>query len=345
MPYAPIDDIPDIETSGVHIKKLDAAMASVVENVRFALIKPSNLKSHSKDDKELVQLLQDLLLVFLTTHESIRVLLRRAYRRGEYPVVADAVSLVREQVEKIFTIALLLQNPPQWIKIYLRSDYRRHYEEWLLRKEELGHLPRHQNYLHNLYPAFLEQIRTPVASVRVGPEILVSRFAERALKYDWDNPGGPKPAWFTRRMKMRAPKDRRSVNGYLTEYFEFPTPGRAASKITNALRRTFLYRWHKEYKYLCAYTHVALGKISLQTLAELKHRDAAEMAKDVGEKQAERALFTSYAATATACALAIVSVHSDYGAKAELREFWEELAGASLLVSPFWNMYIKRILS
>jgi hypothetical protein len=68
------------------------------------------------------------------------------------------------------------------------------------------------------------------------------------------------------------------------------------------------------------------------------------MVETIGKKQAERALFISYAATASACALVIDSVGRDYGAKAELREFWEELANASLLIRPFWNMYVRDIL-
>jgi hypothetical protein len=59
----------------------------------------------------------------------------------------------------------------------------------------------------------------------------------------------------------------------------------------------------------------------------------------------ERALFASWAATASACALAIDRVQNDYGAKAQLMEFWVELSEASLLCRPFWNMYVRDLLS
>jgi hypothetical protein len=59
----------------------------------------------------------------------------------------------------------------------------------------------------------------------------------------------------------------------------------------------------------------------------------------------QRALFTSYAATASASAFVVDNVRNSFGAKAELREFWEELATSSFLCKPFWTMYVEKILA
>lgn len=180
MPFDPVEDIPDIETKSVHIRTMDLAMKSVVNNARFAL-KATNLRRSSKD-KDLVRLLRDHLSLYTTAHRSIRILLRYAYRNKDYPVISG---------------------------------------------------------------------------------------------------------------------------------------------------------------YLCDYSHIAMRKMLIQSMAEFKHMQMAEKVKTIAKQQAERALFTSYAAIASACALVVVNVKNDHGAKAELREFWQGLAGTSLICKAYWNIYIK----
>lgn len=334
MPFDPVEDIPDLETKGVHIKKMDRAMNSLVNNTRFAL-KSKNLRRKSKDDKDLVRLLSDHLALYTTCHKSIRILLRYAYRNKDYPVISDATSLVREQVEKVFSFAAWLQNPSKYIRLYLRHDYRKYYEEWLLLKSEFGGIRRYHQYLHEEYPAFLAGIRKPAARMRLGPEILVSTFAERVLIYYWNNPTAKNPSWF---------KHRKSMRNYLSNYFDFPTPGLIAKAIKNKNQKRFLYRWNKDYRHLCDYTHVAMRKMLIQSMSEFKHMEIAEKVRTIAEKQAERTLFTSYAATASACTLVIIRIKNDYGVQAELRDFWQELAGASLICKAYWNIYIKEVL-
>lgn len=98
-------------------------------------------------------LMADLLRQFLGTHKSIRLLMKS---REENPSsLADAMSLAREQVEKVYAVALLLEEPERWTKRYLRDAWRKSYERHLIDAHErhallryAEHLDQHSNALH-----------------------------------------------------------------------------------------------------------------------------------------------------------------------------------------------------
>jgi hypothetical protein len=164
----------------------------------------------------------------------------------------------------------------------------------------------------------------------------VSKLAERVVKYYFNNPGGPKPTWLKRKG---------SVRDYLRDYFEFPTPGKAAGNIESPDVKSFLYRWHKEYQYLCEYSHVSLGKMVLQTMSGFKDVRSAEKVETLGTKHAERAMFISYTAAASSCAQITKLLSESYGETDQLRSFWDQLQNSSLLSKALWEMHIKNLLS
>jgi hypothetical protein len=63
-------------------------------------------------------LMADMLRQFIGTHESIRLVMknRETNPRG----MADAMSLAREHIEKIYVVALLLENPEPWTERYVK---------------------------------------------------------------------------------------------------------------------------------------------------------------------------------------------------------------------------------
>ncbi len=44
----------------------------------------------------------------------------------------DAMSLAPEQIEKVYSVALLLEDPQKWTIRYVKEDCRKHYEHYLL---------------------------------------------------------------------------------------------------------------------------------------------------------------------------------------------------------------------
>ncbi|MBC7931985.1 MAG: hypothetical protein H7Z38_15615 [Rubrivivax sp.] len=346
MPYGPVEDIPGIETSRVNIKKLDPFLYSAIESTRFALRHRYNFKKRTDQESELITILRIQLSLYSITHRSIRILLRRAYRDNDKTLIGDAASLVREQIEKIFTIALILDNPVKWMRQYLRSSWRTEYMEFLLESEEHGSNPRYEEHLKERYPEHLKRGQRPPVPGR-KTETVVSDFAKRTMKYNWDNPSGPEPQWFRKVMsKIKNPRKRsQRVRDYVRNYFEFPTPGRAAGIIKDMDLRQFLFRWHKEYSHVCQYSHVALGKMILPVMSEFKDIEHAEKVKIYGQLIATRVLFTSHTAAATACALVVHALINTCGAKSEVEEYWKELYERSLPSKALWNMYIKDLLA
>lgn len=335
MPYEPVEDIPNIEKVAISARKSDELMWSVINSTRFALNDPSNLKNPSYYNRELSGLLRDQLLMFSITHASIREIVKAAYRKKYYPVIGDTLSLSREQVEKVFIIASLLNDPNKAFWQYLRATWKTEYEGFLLQTEEQAENQRFDKFLSETLPQRLENMRRPRTS-KGRRETLVSKFAERVLKFNWENPGARNPPWFKRKG---------GIQGYIRNYFEFASPGRSARNIKDPALRRLLYRWHKEYTFLSQYTHVTAGKMVFSNIHQQKGMNIQERIADYGEKLAIRAVHTSYTAAATSCAIALNGVSNTYGAKDELKEFWAQLIGFSLLSKALWKLHVKDLLA
>jgi len=68
--------------------------------------------------------------MFSITHYSIREVVRAAEKHKQYALMGDALSLAREQVEKVFIIAALLDDPNRAFKQFLRSSWKNEYEKF-----------------------------------------------------------------------------------------------------------------------------------------------------------------------------------------------------------------------
>lgn len=339
MAYEAVEDIPDIESLRVDFRKLNPLMRDVLITTKTALGHRYNFKRTPDDESELLNFLKHQLDIYGSTHNSIHALLRFAIRRKYYGAVADAASLVREQIEKVFIIALVLSDPHRWIKQALRGSFRTDYEEYLLKLNELGDSPRWQKRLREEYPQLFEKLQRHPTS-RTRRETIISDYARRVLDYNWNNPRGVNPPWFKPIRRMRV----RNVREYLRYYFEFPTPGKAAGYIRSRGLRRFLYRWHKDYSYICQYSHVALGKAILPVMGRSRDLRIIEKTENYSQNLMERIIFTSFTSAASACTLIILKQRDSYGAKSYLIEFWKQLYESSLHSKAIWNIYPKKYL-
>jgi hypothetical protein len=329
-----------MEKLRVDFRKLNPLMYEILTNLGIALNHRHNFKKTPKDESELLNFLKHQLIIYGSTHNSIHTLIKHAIRQRYLPAVADAASLVREQIEKVFIIALVLSDPHHWIKQALRGSFRTDYEDYLLQLDEHSNNPRYQEFLLNEYPKYFEKLQRFPRS-RGRKETIISDYSRRVLEYNWENPRGRNPPWFKPIPRVKV----RNVREYIKYYFEFPTPGKAATLITNKEIRKFLFRWHKDYSYICQYSHVAMGKSLLPVLNRIKHRDVAIQTKDIARNLMERIIIMSFTSTASSCTFIVSKLRDSYGAKPLLKEFWAELDAFALLSRAYWNMYPKKILS
>ncbi|MFL6209834.1 MAG: hypothetical protein ACJ74W_13340 [Pyrinomonadaceae bacterium] len=334
MRFPPVEDIPDIDTTSININKLDRQMNELIQDVRFAVTHDHNLRRRCR---ELSSSLDDLLVQHLHTHESMRILLRRAYRQADYPIVSDTASLAREQVEKLYQAVILLQGPYKWIRQALRNAWQKDYERYLLELDEYGKIERYKEFIYERYPEFFE--RQKKLKLRPSDSILVSDFAIKVIEYDWHNrkmgKPTPKPTWFTRRG---------SIGNYLKTYFYFPTPWDVMTKTRNKALFAFLDRWYREYKMLSAYSHVLIEKVVAQRAGRDKGMAAVEKAQVYGRKKAETFIIISNVAAASLCAIIIPHLGNTYGSKVTTREYWEQLYTRGYFPKALWKLYAEKAL-
>jgi hypothetical protein len=336
IPYEPVEDIPDLDKKKSNALKTDQAMRDLLNSSRFTLKHPSNLRQSSNYKKPITEVLINELFMFGITHYSIREVVSAAERNNQYALMGDALSLAREQVEKVFITASLFDNPNPSFRQYLRSSWKNEYEKFLLDREEHKENERFREFLSSSMPKRLERMRRN-SIIKSRNDVLVSKYAIRVLRFNWNNPGAKNPLWFKQTRKNS------NVYNYVRNYFEFATPGRSAARIKDESLRRFLYRWHKEYAALSQYTHVTMRKLAFAEMIQTKNMAAQKRIREYGIECATRAIYTSYTAAASPCALVLNGVSNHYGAKAELKQFWEQLRGFSLFSKAFWNMYIKEL--
>ena len=341
MRFPAVEDIPDIDTKRVNIKTLDPLLNTIVENTRFALRHRHNFKVMPPlyFESELIALLRTQLTLFAVTHKSIRILLRRAYREPDKRLVSDAASLVREQIEKLYVVALLLDNPARWIRRHLRHAFKSDVEEFLLSVDEFSSSPRLQELITKQFPEFLKSGQRPKVPGKKTITI-ISDFAYRTLRHHLTS-SGPDPTWFKDHIKRRKKKSNQELRTYIRDYFDFPTPGRAIRLIRRKRIKPFLLRWYKEYSFICQYTHVGEAKSMIAVMSEFKDWRHAEMVDIYAQKLAGKLIFTNHAAAASACAIIIAALVDDYGTETEVQDYWRELYTRALPAKVLWNIYIK----
>src|ERR1043166_2682737 len=132
--YSLKDDIENDVIDRTRVERLNQEMTTVIGRLMLRLDERRDL------DAQFALVLRFLLKSFLITHESVIAILlhnneEKFQKKGNEstPVVSrfgpDAMLLVRDQLEKVFTITLLLSNPERWMKIYNQDDWRRRSEE------------------------------------------------------------------------------------------------------------------------------------------------------------------------------------------------------------------------
>lgn len=329
MRFPPVEDTPGIEDGSVDINDLDLEMREVVDDVSFAVTHTKKLVRRSR---ELTSTLDNLLQQHLYTHKSMRLILKCAYDEQDYTLVPDCASLVREQVEKIYQTALLLQGPHKWLRQYLRNAWQKDYERYLLEVDEYGHIDRHHDHIHVRFPKFLEDGRK--LKLSEYDSVLVSDFAMKMVEYEWHHKKGtkptPKPPWFTKRG---------SVGGYLKKYFFFPTPWDIMTKVNNKKLVMFLDRWYREYKMLSEYTHVLSGKITPAVAALDKSWKGQDKAKLYGEKKSQEFILMSNICAISICTVIMPYIGNGLGSKKTTKAYWDRLSKGSLFAKQLWNLY------
>ena len=184
-------------------------------------------------------LMADMLRQFLGTHESIRLVMKN--REANPQGMADAMSLAREQIEKIYVVALLLEEPEKWTARYVKDAWRKSYERHLLDKDERSGLPRYKKVLDERTGS-LEKERKLLGITDDEKKVVEIRYKNL--------PG-------LSRTKITDPA-LKTAEQTMTN---FPTPAGVMKEVADLQLADALRRWYREYGYFSSYSHLGFSKL------------------------------------------------------------------------------------
>lgn len=302
-----LEDIdPDLEVS---LNDLDIQQRTAVNRVALAL-----------DDKNspnvmTASLLAEILRTFLGTHTSIRLLLAE---RDKRPVVAaDAVSLVREQIEKVFLVSLLLSDWQKYVPIYFEEDWCRRFRYFLVQKKDKEGLERFEEFFSVYGPQKFEERRL---------DLKISEDVRDLIEFEVFHSGTAKPERFK---SVRLPK--------------FPTPRNILDRSQEA-ERPGLVRWYEEYRGVCGYTHIGADKLQMTTMTGRKVNYSDEQITAFFTKEHLELAVLSYVACAYTATELLSLIGGAIEPMAEVTKLWNTLLDTSLSARVFWNARSRSLL-
>ena len=265
---------------------------------------------YSESDRDEISLIIE---ATQSTHESIRMLLKEKLK----PTSLDALPLARAQLESLFTICLMLEDP-KWVRVYVKDGWKKLYKRFLLEKEEAKDLPRMSephNKLMAPHIATLQQIcgvteaeKGTIEEEELG--ILLS-------------PG------------MVEAKIRR-----------FPTPGGVIKEVTEHDRKQMLIRLYAEYEHLSSYVHgLPEATDTRASFGKYKDRFPTKQKEDVFQKEiAGPSLYLSFLSVVQSAGELTCLYPGDIELSATVTEAWNLLTKYNLLGKAIWEIRAKRLL-
>lgn len=305
--------------ASMNVEEVDDQVARVVHPLALAYEGSGDLGATFRN------LIADLLRQFLGTHKSIRLLIKC---REENPsALADAMSLVREQVEKVCAVALLLEDPERWALRYLKDEWRRHYERYLLDVDERSGLELHRDFLTGYAVESIERERIAIEVTEAEKEFV-------KLKYRKDP-----EAKATRELKEAAKT---------IDYF--PMPRAVIEEVSDERVKGIILRWQREYGYFSGYSHTMFRKLLPAYIAHTSKLTTSQKEK-VFETEYAPAIMVSFLAVASACAIAASKELARAGGGPQavggvdllvrLAELWERLRKDALLGQALWKSGVR----
>lgn len=250
------------------------------------------------------------------SHISIRNLLKA----GAVPSAVDALGIARLQLETLFSICFLLQDPAN-VRLLLKSGWKKKYTRFLLDREEHVNLKRFNEYFNKTALPFIEELRK-MAGVTDDEKITIEH----------EELGTPLPAGVA-----------------LAKIEKFPTPAAVISKIKNPDQKSMLERLYPDYQYLCSFVHgdseVTLFKTALDKRSPYQKTLTSDAIEDFFQRQvAELPVMFSVISSVQVA----TEVAAFYPGKVELlakvTEAWNWLVQGTLFASPVWERRAKKLL-
>jgi hypothetical protein len=259
--------------------------------------------------------LTDTFASMKVTHRSIRVLVALG---DEKPESVDALVLARLQLEGLYTLCLLTEQP-EHVHRFVKEAWKRQYIRYLLMREETKGLDRFieaQNDVHELSRLL------KLATVWNVTE------AER-LTIEYDELETVPAAGFVREPIRN-----------------FPTPGGVIKELPPGPKRAMLERLYIDYQDLCAYAHgrpiAGFNKTVFDVRSPLRNMfPIAEIHKTFEQRIEADCQVDSLMSIAQSAAELTTLYPNDVELASAVTRTWNELHNAHMLANAVWNIRTK----
>jgi hypothetical protein len=236
------------------------------------------------------------------------------------PETVDALLLARIQLEGLFSLCLMLEDP-KYVTAYVQEHWRKKYVEYLIAKEETKLLSRYQ----------------PLATPELQRLLLLGQqfgiTPGHIHTVDKEELGIPLPA------------------GMAEEPIKpFPTPGKGIKKITSsAEKKRMLERLYAKYVYLCSFAHGLPQANFFKNIFDSRFPDRKFVRdSDVKNNYLQQVVSEAYITSFMSISQCTAELTVLYPKNMEIIEAacraWKQLSGASLVTKAVWEIRTQKLL-
>ena len=244
----------------------------------------------------------------LTTHEAIRALNRSHYKADG--LMADSYSLLREQVERVFSIAYITRVGGEACRRFLVDSWFKCAFEMTVQEIELE-----QTDMFTKNFDSQRQLLQFLAKVNGLPDDELARVRQVVE-------GGGVPG----------PKD------------PFPTPGSIREDLAGSDVGAVLRRAYAEYARLCGCTHSGMSKFILRGMHQKRSGELDLTQLGPIRQAVDRVLSESEVYVALGCAVALHGCGSNVDALMAVETMWNEIEPTSMIATAYWKLGVEALL-
>lgn len=277
-----------------------------------------DIKDIEKDTRGYRFVLENLLVSMKDIHRVIRRIYKD-FSKDAGPEQLCAFPLARQQLEVVFTLAILLQRDEEILSIYEKSSLVDIYKRFIYETEETKHLSRFKDANEKRRDLLLDRMKG------ISLSLLLSPFKEDDIKEI--------EGFVLSGEKLTLP--------------QFPRPKSIISRLSeNSLNESLvkiLLRLYVEYEWLCNYTHFSFWSGSSRAVLTTEHA-GIDKERYMENETREPIVVRSYLALLTALTDVSRYIRDPVTLRARLCDAWSPFERADFLGKFIWNNWAKSVI-
>jgi len=260
--------------------------------------------------------LHQILLSLRHGHLAVRELLRP---ENEQPLSVNVMPLVRAQIETLYAICLIIENP-EALTNYEKDGWKKLFVRHITMREECRRLPRVVKGLADV-EEWLEKLRTFSGVTDIEKQTIEAQELGVPL------PGGTMPVAIS----------------------AFPTPRRVINQVTDADRKRMLMRLYPEYQFLCGFVHFSPATVTLTSLLDSRQPfrkmfTTGQIAETWQKEIAGPAMWLNVISVIQCCSEFIEIYPNDVELAKCCVEAWKPLSENTFIGRVIWGLRTRRLL-